>query len=71
MVEKDSERAGERAKALQQVLQEAGAQLYGQAAPGGPQARPTVGEPTGEARPSGSGPRGRVVDAEYRETSSA
>lgn len=26
-----------------------------------------IGSPTGQARPSGSGPRGRVVDAEYKE----
>jgi molecular chaperone DnaK len=34
-----------------------------------PQPRSQVGTPTGEARPAGSGPSGRVVDAEYREKS--
>lgn len=33
-----------------------------------PEHRPTVGEPTGEPKPGGSGPRGRVVDAGFRET---
>ena len=33
----------------------------------GPQPPPNVSEPTGEARASGSGPRGKVVDAEYKE----
>jgi molecular chaperone DnaK len=75
---KDAGLATERAEALKKVLQEAGAVIYAQA-PGapkagpyaetpGPQAQPEVGAAGGEARPSGSGPRGRVVDAEYRET---
>jgi molecular chaperone DnaK len=33
----------------------------------GPEPAPKVGAETGEARPSGSGPRGKVVDAEYKE----
>jgi len=78
LVKKDAGLATERAEALKKVLQEAGAVIYAQA-PGapkagpyaetpGPQAQPEVGAAGGEARPSGSGPRGRVVDAEYRET---
>ena len=78
-LKKDVALATERAEALKKVLQEAGAVLYaqsGQASPGtpyaqtrweGPEPPPNVGAPTGEPRPSGSGPRGKVVDAEYRE----
>ncbi|MFA6921740.1 MAG: molecular chaperone DnaK [Gallionella sp.] len=69
-----------RAESLKKVLQEAGAVLYaqsGQASPGtpyaetrweGPEPPPNVGAATGEPRPSGAGPRGKVVDAEYRES---
>jgi len=76
---KDAGLATERAEALKKVLKEAGAVLYtqsGQAQKGepyaetrwqGPTPQPSVGAPSGEARPSGTGPRGRVVDAEYRE----
>jgi molecular chaperone DnaK len=67
LAKRDVVRAGERAEALKAVLQEAGAALYAGAAAPGPQPRPDVGTATGEARPSGSGPRGRVVDAEYRD----
>ena len=78
-LKKDVALATERAEALKKVLQEAGAVLYaqsGQASPGtpyaqtrweGPEPPPNVGAPSGEPRPSGSGPRGKVVDAEYRE----
>jgi molecular chaperone DnaK len=65
---RDAALATERAAALQQTLQEVGKELYAQAAQTGPQPAPDVGAPTGEARPSGSGPRGRVVDAEYKES---
>lgn len=79
LVRKDAVLAMERAEALRKVLQEAGAVLYsqsGQAGKGapyaetrweGPEPPPNVSAATGEARPSGSGPRGRVVDAEYEE----
>jgi molecular chaperone DnaK len=60
--------ASQKADALKAVLQEAGQALYAQAPQPGPQPRPDVGAATGEARPTGSGPGGRVVDAEYRET---
>jgi len=59
--------ASQKADALKTVLQEAGHALYAQAPQPGPQPRRDVGAPTGEARPSGSSPGGRVVDAEYRE----
>jgi molecular chaperone DnaK len=64
---RDAALAAERAEALKKILQEAGAGLYAQTA-AGPQARPDVGPAPGEARPTGAGPRGRVVDAEYRES---
>lgn len=80
LVRKDVVLSTERADALKKVLKEAGAVLYtqsGQAQKGGPYAEtrwegptppPDVSAATGEARPSGSGPRGKVVDAEYRES---
>ena len=64
---KDAMLATERADKLKEVLQEVGKTLYEQAATKVPHARPNVGEPTGEPRPSGSGPQGRVVDAEFKE----
>lgn len=64
---KDATLATERADKLKTVLQEVGKKLYEQAATTAPHAQPHVSEPTGEARPSGSGPRGRVVDAEFKE----
>jgi molecular chaperone DnaK len=79
LMRKDASLATEKAEALRKVLQEAGAVLYsqsGQAAKGGPYSEtrwegneppPNVGSPSGEPRPSGSGPRGKVVDAEYKE----
>lgn len=66
---RDAMLASQKADALKVVLQEAGQALYAQAPQPGPQPRPDVGAPTGEARPTGSGPGGRVVDAEYREAS--
>jgi molecular chaperone DnaK len=79
LLKKDVTLATERAEALKKVLQEAGAVLYsqsGQANKGGPYAEtrwegpepaPNVGAATGDARASGAGPRGKVVDAEYKE----
>jgi len=59
------------ADALAELLKEAGTVIYAQT-PGasGPYKHvKTETEPgSGEARPSGSGPRGRVVDADYEET---
>jgi molecular chaperone DnaK len=67
---RDAGWASQKADALKIVLQEAGQALYAQAPQRGLQPRPDVGAPTGEARPTGSGPGGRVVDAEYREAGS-
>jgi len=73
---KDAAAASEKAEALKKLLKEAGAVIYSQTQtqsagpyaetkfPGG---NPPPYESTGEARPSGSGPRGKVVDAEYKE----
>jgi molecular chaperone DnaK len=80
LLRKDVTLATERAETLKKVLKEVGAVLYAQSgnAPKsgpyaetrweGPQPQPGVREPTGEARASGSGPRGKVVDAEYKES---
>jgi molecular chaperone DnaK len=62
---KDPEQAAQRAERLGAVLQEVGKTLYAGAARPTPQ--PEVHPPTGEARPSGAGPHGRVVDAEFKE----
>jgi molecular chaperone DnaK len=73
LVKRDAKLATERAEALQKVLKEAGAVIYAQQPGAGVYAQKTYpGQQTdegaaGEARPSGSGPRGRVVDAEYKE----
>lgn len=79
LLKKDAPLATERAEALKKILQEAGAVIYtqsGQESKGkpysetrweGPEPPPNVGAPGGEARPSGAGPRGKVVDAEYKE----
>lgn len=73
LARKDAALAGSTAETLKKALQEAGAILYAQT-PGAykthraPQPPPAAGEGGGEARPSGAGPRGRVVDADYKET---
>jgi molecular chaperone DnaK len=73
LAKKDAQLATERAEVLKKALKEGGTILYAQT-PGayktssGPQPPPTVGEAGGAARPSGAGPRGRVVDADYKET---
>jgi molecular chaperone DnaK len=69
---RDVPAAEERAKNLEKTLKEAGVAIYAQSVPPGPGPyRETRWEGAqtapGEARPSGSGPRGRVVDAEYKE----
>jgi molecular chaperone DnaK len=68
---KDATLAAEKAEALKKVLQEAGAVVYAQS-PQAPKTGPyaeTRAEPSaGEPRPGGAGPRGKVVDAEYRES---
>ena len=65
---RDAAAASQKADALKAVVQEVGQTLYAQVAQPGPQPRPDIGAPTGEARPAGSAAGGRVVDAEYRET---
>jgi molecular chaperone DnaK len=74
VTKKDAPLAAERAEVLKKALQEGGTILYAQTpgaykASSGSQPPPTVGEAGGEARPSGAGPHGRVVDADYKETS--
>jgi molecular chaperone DnaK len=66
---RDARLAAERAAALKKDLQEAGAAVYAQAA--APRPPPSPPPPGGEARPTGSGPGGKVVDAEYQEKKSA
>lgn len=66
---RDAGLAGQRADALEKLLKEAGAVIYSQTPGAGVYAEtPTPGVTPGEPRPSGSGPRGRVVDAEYHES---
>lgn len=67
LAKRDAKMADEKAQVLKAVVQEAGQTLYAQAPETGPQPRPDVGAETGEARPTGAGPGGRVVDAEYQE----
>ena len=64
----DAELAKSRSEALGKVLKEAGAVIYAQTSGSGPYRHTVVPPPSGEARPSGSGPGGRVVDADFRET---
>ena len=64
---RDAEEAAQKADTLKIVLQEAGQTLYASAPREEPHPPPDVGAAGGKTRPSGSGPGGRVVDAEYRE----
>jgi molecular chaperone DnaK len=68
LTKKDAALASERAETLKTVLQEVGKTIYAQATQAPPHRQPDVSPPTGEARPAGAGPQGRVVDAEYEET---
>ncbi len=69
LVQRDAKLATERAEALQKLMKEAGAVIYAQTPGAGIYAETAApGSPSGEGRPSGSGSRGRVVDAEYQET---
>lgn len=67
---KDTSLAKERAEELGKMLKEAGVSIYAQT-PGAENVykEHKYEEPPGGARPSGSGSRGRVVDADYEETS--
>jgi molecular chaperone DnaK len=67
----DAALAVERAEELKKVLKEAGVAIYAQTPQAGvyKETRAPEGAAAGgQARPSGSGPRGRVVDADYKET---
>ena len=71
---KDADLAASRSEILKKALKEGGTIIYAQT-PGAYKARPGPQPPPhvdtgGEARPSGAGPRGRVVDAEYKESES-
>jgi molecular chaperone DnaK len=65
--QRDGALATERSEALKSLLQEAGAGLYAEASQKAPEPRSEAGPATGEAQPAGSGPRERVVEAEYKE----
>lgn len=64
---RDAALAAQRSEKLKELLQEVGKELYGQNASSEPRPQPDIGPETSEPRPSGSGSRGRVVDAEYQE----
>jgi molecular chaperone DnaK len=67
VAKRDAGSATAHAESLKRLLQEAGSAMYAQSPQAGPQPRPEAGAATGEARPTGPGPSGRVVDAQYRE----
>jgi len=66
--------ASQRAEELEKVIKEAGTVVYSQtneAPKSGPYSHteaPDMSGVGGEAKPSGSGPRGKVVDADYTES---
>lgn len=70
----DAELATKCAEELEKVIREAGATIYSASpeapstGPYAPHAAPDMGDAGGEAKPTGSGPRGKVVDADYTET---
>jgi molecular chaperone DnaK len=71
VAKRDVRLAAERAEALKKKLREAGAAVYAQT-PGSAYGHvPPTGPAPGEARPTGAGPRGKVVDAEYHEKKSS
>ena len=70
----DAELASQRASELEQVIKEAGVVIYSQTAEA-PRSgayshtkAPDMSGAGGAAKPSGSGPRGKVVDADYTES---
>jgi molecular chaperone DnaK len=74
--EKDVGRAKEKAEALRALLQKAGQAIYEEAKPeaapeAGPTPQPKVEAESAEPHPSGAGPHGRVVDAEYTDAPSS
>jgi molecular chaperone DnaK len=68
VAKRDGVAAAEKSEALKAILQEVGKEVYAGAQAAPPHPKPDVGEPAGQARPTGTGPGGRVVDAEYEET---
>ena len=69
--QQDAALAANRAEELKKVLKEAGVAIYAQTPQAGVYRETRAPQETAagaQARPSGSGPRGRVVDAEYKET---
>jgi molecular chaperone DnaK len=69
--QQDAELAAQRSEELDKVLREAGTALYSQSAgapKSGPYAHVDTSGAGGESKPSGSGKRGRVVDADYEES---
>jgi molecular chaperone DnaK len=72
LTNKDTTLAKDRAEVLSKVLKEAGVSIYAQT-PGAEnvykERKADFDEPAAGARPTGSGSRGRVVDADYEETS--
>ena len=70
----DAELAEQRADELEKIIKEAGTVIYSQtseAPKSGPYshtAAPDMSGAGGDAKPSGSGPRGRVVDADFTES---
>ena len=68
LASRDAGLASRRADALQKLTKEAGAVIYSQKPGAGVYAQtPAPGVGPAQPRPSGSGPSGRVVDAEYHE----
>ena len=68
VTQRDAKLAAERSEALKKVLQEAGAVIYAQSPEAGAFRETPVPPASGEARPAAPGAKGKVVDAEYRET---
>lgn len=70
----DAELATKCAEELEKVIREAGVTIYStspeapSSGPYAPHAAPDMGGAGGEAKATGSGPRGKVVDADYTET---
>lgn len=70
----DAELATKCAEELEKVIREAGVTIYSaspeapSSGPYAPHAAPDMRSAGGEAKPTGSGPRGKVVDADYTET---
>jgi molecular chaperone DnaK len=71
LIKKDAQEAKKCAAELTSLLKEAGTVIYSQTADAAEpykHVKTETGKTSGEPRPSGSGPRGRVVDADYEES---